>query len=151
MAQGMGRSPCSSLNQLQKRIVREVVQPGPKRPNPKFYEISRISRNWDDYRRFLRKIKNFSQKFSIFFTQFSYGSLNLAISKGRSPIRARVRTQAGDIKTSESRHASVRQKSGWLDSRATSWRRPNASCWARPSHSADADRRARDPEGTLDS
>ena len=61
-----------------------------------------------------------------------------------------MRTQAGEIKASESRHASVRQKRGWLDSSATSWRRPNTSCWARPSHSADAGRRACHPEGTLD-
>ena len=114
-------------------------------------KLFEFQENWDDYRRFLRKTKKFFQKFFFFFTQFSNGSLNLAISKGRSPIRARVRTQAGEIKTSESRHASIRQKSGWLDSRATSWRRPNASCWSRTSHSADADIRARDPEGTPDS
>ena len=142
-----GRLPRSSSNQVQERHKmrgREVANPRPKRPPPKF------RRNLGDQRRFLRKIRNFSKNLSSFFTTFRPKS-RLSISKGRSPIRARVRTQAGEIKTSESRHASIRQKSGWLDSRATSWRRPNASCWSRTSHSADADIRARDPEGTPDS
>ena len=110
---------------------------------PSFREI------WAIIADFCEKYKIFPKIF-IIFTHFS-NERNLSIAKGRSPIRARVRTQAGEIKTSESRHAVVRQKSGWLDSRATSWRGPNASCWSRTSHSDDAGIRARDPEGTQDS
>ena len=89
---------------------------------PSFREI------WAIIADFCEKYKIFPKIF-IIFTHFS-NERNLSIAKGRSPIRARVRTQAGEIKTSESRHANIRQKSGWLDSRATSWRRPNASCWS---------------------
>ena len=64
---------------------REVANPRPSRPQPKF------RRNLGDQRRFLRKIRNFSKKFSSFFTTFRPKS-RLSISKGRSPIRARVRT-----------------------------------------------------------
>ena len=91
---------------------------------PSFREI------WAIIADFCEKYKIFPKIF-IIFTHFS-NERNLSIAKGRSPIRARVRTQAGEIKTSESRHASIRQKSGWLDSRATSWRRPNASCRLAP-------------------
>ena len=67
---------------------------------PSFREI------WAIYADFCEKLKNFPKNF-IIFTHFS-NERNLSIAKGRSPIRARVRTQAGEIKTSESRHASIR-------------------------------------------
>ena len=92
------------------------------RPTTAHRSFPKFPRNLGDLCRFLRKIKIFPKIF-IIFTHFS-NERNLSIAKGRSPIRARVRTQAGEIKTGESRHASIRQKSGWLDSRATSWRRP---------------------------
>ena len=125
----------------------------PRRPRPKFRRKCRrvfaeVSKKWANFADFCEKLKKFSKNFSSFLHTFRTRSQNLSISKGRSPIRARVRTQAGEIKTSESRHASIRQKSGWLDSRATSWRRPNASCWSRTSHSVDADIRARDPDSS---
>ena len=63
-----------------KKSVREVANPRPRRPQPKF------RRNLGDQRRFLRKIQNFSKKFSSFVTTFRPNS-RLSISKGRSPIR----------------------------------------------------------------
>ena len=85
LAQGMGRSPCSSQTSTGKN-VREVAHPRPRRPRPKF------RRNLGYFCRFLRKIQNFSKKFSSFLHTFRTRLLNLSISKGRSPIRARVRT-----------------------------------------------------------
>ena len=128
MAQVMGtmtRDNCrAQVKTSYKKNAREVANPRPSRPHPNLREI------WAIIADFCEKYKIFPKLF-IIFTHFS-NERNLSIAKGRSPIRARVRTQAGEIKTGESRHASIRQKSGWLDSRATSWRRPNASCRLAP-------------------
>ena len=43
-----------------RKTVREVAQPGPRRPEPTF------RRNWGDYCRFLRKSQNIFQKFLSF-------------------------------------------------------------------------------------
>ena len=80
---------------------------------PSFREI------WAIIADFCEKLKKFP-KFFIIFTHFS-NERNLSIAKGRSPIRARVRTQAGEIKTSESRNAfnekmrMIRQQSDGLE------------------------------------
>ena len=60
-------------------------------------------------------------KILIIFITFRTSERGLSSSKGRSPIRASVRTQAGEIKTSESRNAfnekmrMIRQQSDGLE------------------------------------
>ena len=102
------------------------------------------------------KNEKFDKNFNHFHSLFGF-QRGLSSSKGRSPIRASVRTQASEIKRRESRNAfnvkmrMIRQQSDGLEQA----KREQSRVWRlktppgpRP---ANADRRARVSEETLDS
>ena len=75
---------------------------------------------WGYHRRFLSKKEKFDKNFHHFLSLFGF-QRGLSSSKGRSPIRASVRTQASEIKRRESRNAlnvkmrMIRQQSDGLE------------------------------------
>ena len=101
---------------------------------------TQVSKKFGQFLPIFAKNYKFFQKFYLIFTHFSNENLKSFYLQRPQPHPS-----------ARENHAGVRQKSGWLERRATSWRRPNASCRLAPASSDDAGIRARDPEGTQDS
>ena len=104
LAQVMGTMTRDNCRAQVKTSYKERSRSGESEAEP---AATQISKKFGRSLPIFAKNTKFFPKIFIIFTHFS-NERNLSIAKGRSPIRARVRTQAGEIKTSESRHASIR-------------------------------------------